>query len=295
MEKSTLVPNVGSGDAYPPVQLIPHHILSQVPSLSLLPIPPVDSNLLSTFGGQDDIVSRKRPREEDTKALNQIQSQGSQSLSTVHFNVGGRKFEIEIETLKQLPSTVLGTLAANGFLTSMREKGQPVWIDRDPDAFALILNYYRTGKLSPTANVSRTSLLEEAEYFKIPIRAGDFQSDEELYWVRVAKTIKKNIRNEVLQSILVSMAFERDPRLKFFFDIEDRMKLKTSCLDAAHIVCPYCNKDVFYHTSEWTCPVRRHPGIWNKESQKWECCGVGNVDLDGCAYVSHYRLLSFDR
>lgn len=228
-------------------------------------------------------------------SISEIKANSVKDVRVVKLNVGGRHYSIELGKLKQHPSTVLGALACEGFWDDEQKRDSPTWIDRDPDAFGAILNFYRCGRMLPPKNLSKSLLRDEMNYFQIPQTSWDFLSEEDQYWVRVAKTVKKNIRNEVLQTALVSMAFERDERLKFFFDIEDKMKAKTSCLDAAHVKCPYCKQDVFYHNSEWLCPVRQHPGRWSRQEQAWECCGSPDIRLQGCESQTHYHCLGFDK
>ena len=55
-----------------------------------------------------------------------IQGQCSKTPSIACFNVGGKKFEVEIETLKRIPTSVLGEMAENGFLESMKNKVNPI-------------------------------------------------------------------------------------------------------------------------------------------------------------------------
>ena len=68
----------------------------------------------------------------------------SDATDTVKFNVGGRHFEVSRALVIDGHSeTVLGKLVSD---TWNDDIGKPVFIDRDGDIFAQILNYFRYGR-----------------------------------------------------------------------------------------------------------------------------------------------------
>ncbi|KAF4657340.1 Serine/threonine-protein phosphatase 2A activator, partial [Perkinsus chesapeaki] len=89
------------------------------------------------------------------------------SISTsplISFNVGGRIFQITKSTLDKYPSTVLADRWTNG------EVCGPIFLDRNPDAFGFILDWYRNGRivLPRHCPVSKAAVEMEIEYFGLP-------------------------------------------------------------------------------------------------------------------------------
>ena len=64
-------------------------------------------------------------------------------IDTVKFNVGGRHFEVSRALVDEHSDTVLGKLVSD---TWSDDSGNVVFIDRDGDIFAHILNYLRYGR-----------------------------------------------------------------------------------------------------------------------------------------------------
>ncbi len=68
----------------------------------------------------------------------------SDATETIKFNVGGRHFEVSRAlVINDHSETVLGKLVSE---TWNDDHGKPVFIDRDGDIFAQILNYLRYGR-----------------------------------------------------------------------------------------------------------------------------------------------------
>jgi hypothetical protein len=82
----------------------------------------------------------------------------------VRFNVSGQIFETRIGTFFRWPRTLLGEM----FPGEERHEGKEVFLDRDPLAFAVILNWYRYGKLMIPSSVPLQLIQEEIRYFKLP-------------------------------------------------------------------------------------------------------------------------------
>ncbi|KAF4682368.1 Serine/threonine-protein phosphatase 2A activator [Perkinsus olseni] len=92
----------------------------------------------------------------------------SSSSPLVSFNVGGRIFQLAKSTLDKYPSTVLAVTVSdrwtNGDVTS------PIFLDRNPEAFAFVLDWYRNGRIVLPRNcpVSKAAVQMEIEYFGLP-------------------------------------------------------------------------------------------------------------------------------
>ncbi|MES1921675.1 hypothetical protein MHBO_003206 [Bonamia ostreae] len=230
------------------------------------------------------------PQNSVENILSSIKKINSDSSNIVTLNVSGKIFHVHSQTLEKHPDSTLGILAVSGYFEKNKK---PLFLDRDNTLFPLILSFYRNGNIRLPKNVSKKALFDEISYFKLPIKFSEILEEEEI-WTKIAKTIKKNVKNEVLRSILVSLAFEKDERIRFFYNIEEKSKGKTACLDAARVECPYCKQIVYFHTSDWFCLMRSHPGTWLRSEQQWSCCSSRNILLDGCTRQKHYNCLGFN-
>jgi predicted metallo-beta-lactamase superfamily hydrolase len=67
----------------------------------------------------------------------------SDATETVKFNVGGRHFKVSRALIEGHSDTVLGKLVSD---TWNDEPDKAVFVDRDGDIFAQILNYLRYGR-----------------------------------------------------------------------------------------------------------------------------------------------------
>nr|BAC42077.1 unknown protein [Arabidopsis thaliana] len=83
----------------------------------------------------------------------------------VKLNVGGEIFETNASTIQSsCPDSLLAALS-----TSTSHGSNPVFIDRDPEIFAVILNLLRTGRLPANSSgvFSKQELLDEAMYYGV--------------------------------------------------------------------------------------------------------------------------------
>ena len=60
--------------------------------------------------------------------------------NTVKFNVGGRHFEVSMDLIKKYSESVLGTLVSSSSCD------ETVFIDRNGDTFAYVLDFMRYGR-----------------------------------------------------------------------------------------------------------------------------------------------------
>lgn len=92
----------------------------------------------------------------------------------VVLNVGGTRFETYATTLASYPDSLLGAMfsSRNRHMRRFDANGE-FFFDRDPEAFRVVLNFYRTGKVLPNPGISQELLEEEFEYFQIPVKVED--------------------------------------------------------------------------------------------------------------------------
>jgi len=102
----------------------------------------------------------------------------------VVLNVGGRRFECFASTLSAYPDTLLGAMfmPRNRHLIKLDASGE-VFFDRDPDAFSVILNFYRTHRLIVPPSLPHELVREECAYFQLP-HADAKDTTEVLMWGR---------------------------------------------------------------------------------------------------------------
>ncbi|XP_041915079.1 potassium voltage-gated channel subfamily C member 1-like isoform X1 [Alosa sapidissima] len=85
----------------------------------------------------------------------------------VVINVGGVQHETYKSTLMSIPGTRLANLASDTSADPQKHPTSEFFFDRDPGAFAPILNYYRTGKLHCPADVCGQSFEEELSFWGV--------------------------------------------------------------------------------------------------------------------------------
>lgn len=132
----------------------------------------------------------------------------------VILNVGGRRFETYVQTLTRLPESLLGVMFAERNKTIRRaDSNGEYFFDRDPDTFAVILNYYRVGKITLPPGCSRHVIEEELDYFQIPTsilnegeKLGDHLSKLSLEIARQKVEPKLSVINNYITAIAESAA-----------------------------------------------------------------------------------------
>ncbi|CAF0747655.1 unnamed protein product [Brachionus calyciflorus] len=89
----------------------------------------------------------------------------------IQINISGHKFECWQSTLEKYPHTLLGSVEKEFFYD---EETNEYFLDRDPELFRHILNFYRTGRLHFPKNECLTAFDEELSFFGIiPDLMGD--------------------------------------------------------------------------------------------------------------------------
>ncbi|XP_023597470.1 BTB/POZ domain-containing protein KCTD3 isoform X3 [Trichechus manatus latirostris] len=90
---------------------------------------------------------------------------GAGSGEIVQLNVGGTRFSTSRQTLMWIPDSFFSSLLS-GRISTLRDETGAIFIDRDPAAFAPILNFLRTKELD-LRGVSINVLRHEAEFYGI--------------------------------------------------------------------------------------------------------------------------------
>ena len=82
-------------------------------------------------------------------------------MSQIIFNVGGRLFETGRNTILSIPDSLLATMLCDVQQAPL----EPIFIDRDPDVFAIVLNLYRHKRLVNHNNIESEFLRSELEFY----------------------------------------------------------------------------------------------------------------------------------
>mgnify|MGYP002714294494 CR=1 FL=1 len=115
-------------------------------------------------------------------------------LEIINLNVGGKRFTTSKSTLCSVSDTFFTAMLMGGIPTSRDDSGA-IFIDRDPDLFAIILNYLRTNKLHNVNEHNFDSLMDEAKFFSITPLVKKLELRENMM---SAQTCGGNILFEVL-------------------------------------------------------------------------------------------------
>mmetsp|Transcript_42298 Transcript_42298/g.49437 ORF Transcript_42298/g.49437 Transcript_42298/m.49437 type:complete len:218 (+) Transcript_42298:204-857(+) len=86
------------------------------------------------------------------------------ALSTVIFNVGGKKFEISRKLLSQNPNTMLSRSAE---ARSQIDPNAEIFIENNGERFQFCLDYLRSGRVSIPYTVSKEDLLNDLDFYGI--------------------------------------------------------------------------------------------------------------------------------
>ncbi|KAK9497590.1 hypothetical protein O3M35_004289 [Rhynocoris fuscipes] len=89
----------------------------------------------------------------------------SSTADIINLNVGGKRFSTSRQTLVWVPDTFF-TALLSGRISSLRDESGALFIDRDPNLFARILNYLRTREID-ISNCEISHLRHEAEFYGV--------------------------------------------------------------------------------------------------------------------------------
>ncbi|KAJ3292708.1 hypothetical protein HK104_005096 [Borealophlyctis nickersoniae] len=87
-------------------------------------------------------------------------------MDTTTYNVGGQRFQINKALVQKYPKSRLASLAA-------KSKGQEVFVDANPQAFAVILDYLRYDRLLVPPSVCREVVQLQLQELDIPFAQMD--------------------------------------------------------------------------------------------------------------------------
>jgi len=104
--------------------------------------------------------------------------------STVKFNVGGRNFETSRSVIDQHQDTMLARLVSDTWQENAAgSSSTPIFIDRNGDIFAYVLDYLRYGSISLPITIEKEMFLRDLDYYGIVPTPGTVETkkmDEEI-------------------------------------------------------------------------------------------------------------------
>eukprot|EP00956_Cyclotella_meneghiniana_P011775 scaffold16542_cov74-Cyclotella_meneghiniana.AAC.2 len=86
-------------------------------------------------------------------------------VDTIKFNVGGRHFEVSRQLVEQNPYTMLAKMISETWETDDPDK--PLFIDRDGEKFAHVLDYLRYGSIELPESIPESMFKRELDYYGI--------------------------------------------------------------------------------------------------------------------------------
>ena len=106
--------------------------------------------------------------------------------ATVKFNAGGRLFETSRGLFDQHEETMLGRLISD---TWLEDSGKPIFIDRDGDIFARVLNFLRYGSVTLPGSIPKDMFLRDLDFFGIPHETGTVLGETEKFPLRAKEML----------------------------------------------------------------------------------------------------------
>ncbi|KAL7524270.1 hypothetical protein ACHAXR_000503, partial [Thalassiosira sp. AJA248-18] len=95
-------------------------------------------------------------------------------LETIVFDVGGKTFKVSRSLIEQYDETMLGRLVSK---TWQGDPNEPVFIDRNGDLFAHVLDYLRYGCIDLPLSTPRSNFIRELDFYGIYCDATDIKQD----------------------------------------------------------------------------------------------------------------------
>ena len=83
---------------------------------------------------------------------------------TIKFNIGGKLFETARSLIDQHDDTMIARLVSD---TWQEDPNKPVFIDRNGDTFALVLDYLRNGNIVLSTNLPKDMFLCDLDVYGI--------------------------------------------------------------------------------------------------------------------------------
>ncbi|KAL7523883.1 hypothetical protein ACHAWF_000721, partial [Thalassiosira exigua] len=94
--------------------------------------------------------------------------------SPIQFNVGGRHFEVSRELIEQQPESMLGRMVSESWHPDPKEV---IFIDRNGDIFAQVLEYLRYGNIVLPTNMPKEMFVRDLDYYGLEYDGDDVMAE----------------------------------------------------------------------------------------------------------------------
>ena len=84
---------------------------------------------------------------------------------TITFNVGGTIYEVSQSLLQYFPNTMLARAASETWSKKTNAKNDPIFMDRNGERFAFILDYMRDNKIVLPLTITKEALIDDLNYY----------------------------------------------------------------------------------------------------------------------------------
>lgn len=88
------------------------------------------------------------------------------------------------------------------------EPGKPLFIDRDGDKFALVLDYLRYGSIDSPPSVPQTMIQRELDYYGVVARNTENCGVRTMTFVELTKPAQKDLRFHQIENEMLTLAAE---------------------------------------------------------------------------------------
>jgi len=119
---------------------------------------------------------------------------------TVKFNVGGKLYEVSLSSIERNPESMLARLTSDMWND---DPSKPIFIDRDGDIFAHVLNYLRYGSIELPSCIPKSMFERELDYYGVSFEEKIIEHSSSL---GTMKFIKQRIRNAELHHDMLLIA-----------------------------------------------------------------------------------------
>ena len=124
-------------------------------------------------------------------------------VDTIKFNVGGRHFEVSRLLVEQNPGTMLARMISD---TWDKNSDKPLFIDRDGDSFAHVLNYLRYGSIELPESIPETTFKRELDYFGVRVNEGSVLQWKKKTFVEIRDSVNRQIAEAEKHKHILALA-----------------------------------------------------------------------------------------
>jgi hypothetical protein len=112
-------------------------------------------------------------------------------VDTVQFDVGGKIFKVSRALIDEHPDTMLAKMISEAW-ENENDKDKPLFVDRDGDLFAHVLNYLRYGSIDLPHSIPKTMFQRELDYYGIAAEDGTVKP---MSFLEFAKTNEEQLKS----------------------------------------------------------------------------------------------------